>query len=273
MNYGDSAMPPSKLLSLALVLGLVPALPATEVRTPGAGRPLTTDRPDSTESPFTVEPGRVQLEMDFANHTRDRSGGATATETEVAPFNLRFGVATNFELGVFAPSRRWERESSAAGPVTRRSGWGDVVLRAKQNWIGNDGGFVATGTIVDLKLPTATGGLGNGKLEGEVMFPVAFAPGGNWHAGVMTAVALVHDGNRYDTVWGNTVTCCFDLSPVWEGVVELTSAAGEGTHAASFNCAIIRKLGPDMHLDAGVNFGISRNAPDLQFFAGLARRF
>lgn len=265
-------MCPSKVLSLAALLAVAPGLPADEARAPGGGRPLTTDRPDSTESPFTVEPGRVQLEMDFVNSTRDRPGGTTVTETEAAPFNLRFGVSANFELGVFATPRRWEEETVAAGPTVRRSGWGDMVLRAKRNWIGNDGGFAAVGTIIDLKLPTGTGGIGNGELEGEVMLPVAFAPGGNWHAGVMTALAVVHDGNRYDAVWGNTVTFCVELTPVWEGVAELTSAAGQGSHVATFNCAIIRKLGPDMHVDAGANFGISRNAPDVQFFVGLARR-
>ena len=34
-------------------------------------RELTPDRPDKTESPYTVDAGHFQLEMDFANFTLD----------------------------------------------------------------------------------------------------------------------------------------------------------------------------------------------------------
>lgn len=265
-------MRPSNVLVLAAVLLAGARLPAGEPPA-GGGRPMSTDRPDSTESPFTVSPGRVQLEMDFVNMNHDRSAGSTLAATELAPVNLRFGVTPDFELGVFLPPRAWERQSDPGDPVVRRAGWGDVVLRAKRNWFGNDGGFSAVGTILDLKLPTATGGLGNGKVEGEIMVPVAFAPGGDWHAGIMTALTAAHDGNHYDAWWRNSATFCLEFTPEWEGVAELTSLTGADGHMATFNCAIIRKFGPDLQLDAGANFGISRSAPDVQFFAGLSRRF
>jgi hypothetical protein len=40
-------------------------------------RPLSTDRPDQTESPYTVDAGHFQIEMDLANGTldRDKSNG------------------------------------------------------------------------------------------------------------------------------------------------------------------------------------------------------
>ena len=61
-----------------------------------AARPLTTDRPDATESPFTVEPGRVQVEVSAAQWTRDRHtperDGLTSVTWNVAPFNVRIGL-------------------------------------------------------------------------------------------------------------------------------------------------------------------------------------
>jgi hypothetical protein len=263
----------AKVMATVFVLaaGLTPAVRGAPAG--GAGRPMTTDRPDSTESPFTVEPGRVQLEMDLVRQSRDSTGGFSTRATELAPFNLRLGVTRDVELGVVLNPRQWERESAPGVPVFRRRGVGDLVLRAKRNWWGNDGGFSALGTIFDLKLPTASHGLGNGHVEGEIMLPVAFAPGGNWHAGFMTSLAAAHDGNHYDAWWRNSVTFCFEFAAVWEGVVEVTSATGADGHQATLNCALIRKLGPDLQVDVGANFGISRSAPDVVLFTGLSRRF
>lgn len=40
-------------------------------------RDMSTDRPDATESPYTVDAGRIQLEMDLAGYTQDRRDGVT----------------------------------------------------------------------------------------------------------------------------------------------------------------------------------------------------
>src|SRR4051794_22151930 len=52
-------------------------------------RELATDRPDATESPFTVDAGHVQIELDLVNYTRNRLDGVRTTEWGVMPFNLR----------------------------------------------------------------------------------------------------------------------------------------------------------------------------------------
>jgi len=138
----------------ALTLGvLAAAAPAPATRT------MTTDRPDATESPYTVEPGHMQLEMDFANYSRSRPGGTRVADWEAVPFNLRFGLAPDLEAGFFVIPFRRETETPPAGPGTTRSGFGDLALRAKLNLWGNDGGPTAFGAIADLKLPIGSGGL------------------------------------------------------------------------------------------------------------------
>lgn len=237
-------------------------------------REMATDRPDATESPFTVDAGRVQLEMDFANYGCDRQGGVKSTEGEVAPFNLRLGLTQNFEAGIFVTPWRSESETSRGGPRERRSGFGDVTLRTKLNLRGNDGGPLAYGLMADLKVPTAGGGLSNGKCEGALTMPFAFDLGGGWGGGAMTFVEVRYTGaGHYRAVWGNTVTVGHDLTEKLGGFVELTSFAGDGSHVATFNCGLTFALARDVQLDGGVNLGISRSAPDVQFFAGLSRRF
>jgi hypothetical protein len=237
-------------------------------------REMATDRPDATESPFTVDAGRVQLEMDFANYGRNRLDGVKTTEWEVAPFNLRLGLTQNFEAGIFVTPFRREVETPRVGPAGRNSGFGDVTLRTKVNFLGNDGGSLAWGLMTDLKLPTAGGGLSNGKVEGALTLPVAFELGGGWGGGAMTYVELRYTGaGSYRPVWGNTVTVGRDLTEKIGAFVELTSESGDGPHVATFNCGLTFALARDVQLDGGVNLGITRSAPDAQVFLGLSRRF
>lgn len=50
---------------------------ARETPAPAARmRELSPDRPDKTESPYTVDAGHFQLEMGFANYAYDQTGGA-----------------------------------------------------------------------------------------------------------------------------------------------------------------------------------------------------
>lgn len=260
------------LLAAAGDAGAAAAEPAAAGR---AVRELTTDRPDATESPFTVEPGFVQVEMDFANYGRDREAGVRATEWEAMPFNVRVGLTPRSELGVFVVPWRTETETAPGGPRVRSRGFGDATLRAKYNFAGNDGGAgLAFGLIADLKVPTGASAVSNGKTEGALTLPVAFELGGGWGGGAMTSVERVYsDVGRHRTVWSNTFTVSRDLTETTGGFLELTSSAGDGRHVATFNCGLTYAVHRDAQLDCGVNLGLSRSAPDVQVFAGVSRRF
>ncbi|MDD2763868.1 MAG: transporter [Opitutaceae bacterium] len=238
-------------------------------------RELSTDRPDVTESPFTVDAGRVQLEMDLANYTRDRLDGVRTTEWGVAPFNLRFGVRNTVEAGIFFAPWIRQVEEPLGGSKTAVSGCGDMVVRGKWNFRGNDDGGTAYGLIADVKLPTAARGLGNGRVEGAVALPVAGELAAGWKWGAMTQIRWAHDdaAGGCQPVWFNSITCGRALVGAVAGYVELTSLAGEGSHVGTFDVGLTWQTSRDTQLDAGVNLGISRPAPDALIFSGLARRF
>jgi hypothetical protein len=90
-------MPSPPVIVIATIVVLTTASPAR-----ADYRPLSTDRPDRTESPFTVPRGRWQLEMDLASGAHHRvatesiggtiSGGEKVEALDVAPFNLKFGI-------------------------------------------------------------------------------------------------------------------------------------------------------------------------------------
>jgi hypothetical protein len=259
---------------LALLAGGSTVAGAADAATPKAGlRELSTDRPDATESPFTVDAGHLQLEMDVAGYTRNRLDGVKTTEWVLAPFNLRYGLTPSTEVGIFVTPHLQVTEQVRNGPKTKLRGMGDTTLRFKANFWGNDGGPNAFGAFVDLRLPTASDGLGSDKVEGALTFPVAYEIGAGWEGAAMTSVEFVHNGAEHRAVWINTITFARDLAENLGGFLELTSAAGDGPHVATFNCGLTRKLADNVQLDCGVNIGISRTAPDLALFVGVSRKF
>ena len=91
---------------------------------PDLMRELSTDRPDKTESPYTVDAGHFQWEMDFAVFTLEREDGVRSRTWNIAPANLKVGLTNNADLQLFFDSYIHERvEDQRRGwPRRRRRG-------------------------------------------------------------------------------------------------------------------------------------------------------
>ena len=122
-------------------------------------RELNTDRPDKTESPYTVDAGHFQIEMDVFNYTYDRRNpdrsDVRAESLAIAPVNLKVGLCNRVDLQLvletYSSVRIHDRD---AGTVEKHRGFGDVILRMKINLWGDDGGSTAFGVMPYVKLPS-----------------------------------------------------------------------------------------------------------------------
>ena len=104
-------------------------------------RDLSPDRPDATESPYTVDAGHCQLEMDFANFTHDQTDGTTTKTWEAGGFNLRIGLLNQLELSlIFDNYLQVHTDDRIAVTSMTQSGVGDFTSRLKINLWGDDGG-------------------------------------------------------------------------------------------------------------------------------------
>ncbi len=65
-------------------------------------REMTTDRPDTTEVPFTVDAGHVQTESTLFGYTRTRPDidGAVSDAFDFAYTNVRIGLTNDVELSL-----------------------------------------------------------------------------------------------------------------------------------------------------------------------------
>jgi len=242
-------------------------------------RELSADRPDKTESAFTVDAGHFQVELDFANSTYDRYN-AEHTKTssyEAAPMNLKVGLFNNLDAQVVFSPYRWLRTEDAAGHRVAQSGFGDVIPRLKLNLVGNDGGPFALALMPLVKLPTNQDHLGNRSVEGGVKAPFAFdVP--EWDIAAQTEVEVIRDeaGSGYHPEWINSVSVGRTLVGKLSYYVEFftnVSAEAHSDWVGTFDTWFTYQLNKDLRLDAGVYIGVTRAAEDWHPFAGMTVRF
>lgn len=243
-------------------------------------RELSTDRPDLTESPYSVDAGWWQLEMDVVAFTRDhdKSDGnnLTGNALSVANINLKFGLTAKIDLQTGVESyNRVKVKANASGLEEHSSGFGDITSRLKINLWGNDGGRSAFALMPFIKWPTNQNGLGNKSVEGGLILPYAHDLPGGWGMGLMTEFDIVrNDADAgYNVNWLNTITVSHDLTEKLGFYLELTNLTTRGPTLATFDCGLTYGFSKQIQLDLGANIALTAAADDLTVFAGLSMRF
>ncbi len=244
-------------------------------------RPLTTDRPDRTESPYTVDAGVFQAEIDVFTYGMDAStggeSGVSGNSFAIMPFNMKAGLLHNVDLQVVVETWAWN-QATVNGTTQRQRGLGAVTVRTKVNLWGNDGGRTALAMMPFVAF-VADPGASQRLVNLGVILPLRVELGGGWGLGSMLQFELVRDGaaaprkvtmigsasvgrsiagplSFFVEVYGGTVLA--DATSDWEGTGDIGLTLG---------------VGPNVQVDAGVNLGFTRLAEDVYPFLGLTVRF
>ena len=242
-------------------------------------RELSPDRPDQTESPYTVDAGHFQVEMDFANFTYVQGGGATTRAWNLAPFNLKAGLFNKVDLQfVFDNYLSVRTEDRATGMMKAQSGIGDFTTRLKVNLWGDDGGTTAFAILPFVKIPTSTDNLGNNAVEGGAIFPLAVRLPADFDMGLESGVMFLQNesDNRYHEEFVNSVTLGHALIGKLSGYLEFfsdISTVHQAGWIGTVDTGLEFLLTEDMQLDCGCNFGVTRAAAGFHPFVGITVRF
>jgi hypothetical protein len=250
-------------------------------------REMSTDRPDKTESAYTVDAGHFQFEMDLVSYAYDKeeSGGVTtrADAFAIAPINLKVGLCNQVDLQVVVETWNYvETKTSGAGPTVKQHqrGFGDITTRLKYNVWGNDEGKTALAAMPFVKLPTNQDELGNNSVEGGIIFPLAVELPSNFGMGMMTEFDFNRDGTGggYHTEFINTITFSHDRLLIrnlgsYVEFFSLVSTERGSDWIGTVDFGLTYGLTEDIQLDAGLNIGVTRAADDLNPFVGLSWRF
>ena len=204
-------------LFVLLVLACAGALaPPARAQQPGE---IITDRPDETESPFSVAPGSVQIEMGWSYVNADWDGSESRTH-QVPGTVVRIGAVRGLEARLGFAGWRHREVTSSAGTETR-SGAGPLRLGAKIQFNRGQGMTPTVGLLGALILPTAAEGLGPKRVDPTFR------------------VAVAHEAS-------NVVAIGYNLGLRWlsvEAVTGETSTQLEGIYTLAFGFTLTERLG------------------------------
>jgi hypothetical protein len=243
---------------------------------PAGDQPICTDRPAKANSACTVAPGRVQLETSSVGWSRAANGGTVVETLSVGSSLAKFGLSdrSDIEVGITPFGKITASEAEQRRSL---SGFGDVVVRYKHR-LSSDGSPVQVALVPFVKLPTARRGIGNRKVEGGLAIPVSLAPPGSMAVTFGPEVDLVANaaGDRRHLALVNLVNLSAPVAArltlageIWTNV----NFDPAGTvKQASADGALAYTVSDDLQLDLGANFGLTRDTPDVEVYAGFSIR-
>jgi len=250
------------------------ALPA--VAAEGEETPICTDRPTKANAVCTVPVGEWQLESAAASWSRNGAGGMETRVTTFGSSVVKFGLTERSDLQVgMAPFVRVETE--AGGVKSRQSGVGDLTVRYKHRLTADDAP-VQVAAIPFVKLPTADGDIGNGKVEGGLAVPISVA------AGAVTVVLGPEldmladaDGDGHHPALVNLINVAGPIAQGLTLVGELWTMTSfdpaDRVTQASADAALAWAVSEQVQFDLGANFGLNRVTADVELYAGASVRF
>jgi hypothetical protein len=251
----------------------------------GQLREMTTDRPDATESPFTVDAGRFQVETNVFGFTRSRpdAAGAVSDTYEFATTNVRVGLTDRVEVNVVWQPYGIVRTRQHGLATLRDDGIGGLDLRAKLNLWGNDT-FDKTGSALALlpyvSLPTDRGnGISPEYVESGLIVPLALKLTDKLGLGLNGGVSWLRSdaARNYHAEYLASASFAYEWTDKLGTYYEVAArfnvddpCCGE---AVILGTGVTYALAENLQFDAGVNFGVTSVTDRFNPFIGLSRRF
>lgn len=218
-------------------------------------RDMVTDRPDTTESPVTVDAGHFQVEASFFDFNRDRSGGVSTETWSWGQMNLKAGLLDRTDIQ-FVFDSYVRTKTSGAGATSTVSGVSDLTVRLKQNLWGDEGDTRTAFALMPwISAPTGSDGVSADQWQGGLILPVSAKIADGLDLGAMLESDVLWDGAKYYVEWTHSITCGIGLTDDVGMYVEYVGVHDSGS-ASNY-----RAYG-----DAGVTFAARKN---LVFDAGV----
>jgi hypothetical protein len=238
-------------------------------------REMSTDRPDTTESAYTVDAGHFQVEMSFFDYQRSFDGGFRTEGWIFGQVNLKAGLFHNTDLQVIFDSYTTAR-TTGPGLTDSLSGFGDVTVRVKTNLWGNDGGKTALALMPYVIAPTG-GEVGSDRWGGGLIVPLAIELTDRVSLSLMVQADLTPDAvtSGYDIAWVHSASLGVALTEKLGAFTELVGIAdsGGGPYQALFNTGLTFSVTDNLIFDAGIRVGLNNDTPDFGGYSGVSFRF
>lgn len=240
-----------------------------------APRPMSTDRPDTTESPYTVPTSMFQIEASMVDFSRDRRGTSTRSKQWVfGQLNFKRGIAHGTDVQVIVNSHSISGQVEG-GDRAYSNGFGDVTVRVKHNLWGNDSGPTALAVMPYVTIPTHTA-VSEHRWAGGLILPFAITLPNSWSLGIMSQFDFIErsESDSSQFRWLQSVTTGIPISERVSTYVEMVAVTNpKAPVQLSGNAGFNLQVTENLVFDVGCRIGINRAAPDLGVFSGFSVRF
>jgi hypothetical protein len=231
---------------------------------PAAAEPLRdfcADRPGLGTPPCTIDPSHVAVEIGLADWTID-----DPDTVELGQILVRVGLDERTEV---------QFGGTLLGLVGDRSGIGDVTVALRRNLVNPDGSGFSAALMPYASLPTGGEAIGAGTWSGGLLLPLSYDLGSGLQFGLTGQVEAAADEDRSGRhlAYGGVAGLSFPAGDTLSATVELSATRDRDSTEwlAGVSAAWLAKAG--FQLDVGANLGLDKAAPDIELYAGIAKRF
>ncbi|MEO9020920.1 MAG: transporter [Ginsengibacter sp.] len=236
---------------------------------------METDRPDVTESAYTVAAGHFQVESDLFKYVRNKNAGTINTSHIFNLGNYKLGLSERSDIQFVIPTyiSNVMRDAGTDKIITRNGGFDDVILRFKYNFWGYSGGKTAFAILPFASFPTSS--FSSNGIQGGVVFPFALKINESLDLGSQVEMDIVRDGNKkYHPEYLYSITFGKSFSSLFSSFTESVVSYSPWSHHTDIfvNGGIIFSLSKNFNIDAGFYYGVNKGA-DRTIFTGFSFRF
>ncbi|MVN20689.1 transporter [Mucilaginibacter arboris] len=238
-------------------------------------RSFDPDRPNITESPYTVDAGHIQYEADFLRYEFKTTEESKEHALLYNYFNVKLGLTNSIALQLLVQTYAHQNtEQLNTHEKTSDAGFGDLTLRLKKNFLGNDGN-VSLAVIPYLTFPT-NHYTDNSRYEGGIIVPIMFKLKNDWQLSVQVEGDRLKDdaGNGMHNQLLQSVNITHPIfSKSLSASLETYYEYNLKDHSINsyVDPALQYQVSKALMFDVGFNLGIQK-AADHALFAGIAFR-
>lgn len=234
-------------------------------------RGFETDRPDATESAYTLDAGHFQYETDLFKTERSTTNGITTTGYTINGFNMKFGITNTLDIQLVAESFVWTK---VTGESTSKAntGFETLTIRAKQNIWGNDFGKTALAILPFVTIPTTP----DNKISGGIVVPFGLSLLNNWGLGSQVEVDFETkepgNGTQLNYLASATISHPLFIRCDFFTEVYVLRESRSKSYDYSLNAGLVYELKENIKLDSGFYYGL-KNTSSKVFFVGFSFRY
>jgi hypothetical protein len=235
-------------------------------------------RPGLGTPACTMAPGQVSVETSLADWTLDKQGGDRIDTVLIGDTSVRIGLTDTIEAQIGWTPLGIVRERTGS-VVDRAARTGDATLGLKANLRNPDGSGLSVAVQPFVTLPIGRAPVGAGDWGAGLVVPITYDLSKTVNLEVTPEIdaAVDQDGRgrhlAYSGVVGIGVALNDALTFTLEDQLVRDEDPSGSTTQDLASASLAWMARKTLQLDVGAIAGLDRNAPDVEVYAGIARRF